>query len=237
MFFQSCAMDASGVIGGTWPMRQALRAFALNRDAADVVPQLSVVLTGAGSLRHFIKHASRAALIIALAQGVWVPSALADQIALLDYSKVDFLNGRQFYSEVDRARIASALATVPGDAAKGMGTDFAIMGDASGAFSAPGTTERIYLIQKEAPVAIDPFPKGPAPLLLESAFMNMGEISMAVDVAALNDKGQATVQQTLTDVLLDSCENEGGTKMRKAAIVSVGPDGFTAEPRDIGCGS
>lgn len=201
--------------------------------------------------------------------------ALAQQTALLDYGNDDFVTGRQFYSEVDRARIATALDSVANDATRAMGKDFVILGDAAGAFSAPGTQEHIYLIQKEAPVAIDPFPKGPAPLLLalkddgiagvwtlpadgqyqrlvaaadgngdgrsevllEGAFMNMGELNMSVDVATLDDKGQATVQQTLSEVLIDSCENEGGTKTRKAATVSVGPDGFTTEQRDIGCGS
>lgn len=85
---------------------------------------------------------------------------------LLDYRDAAFLSGNPFYSQAERAEIAAALKEAPDGLADDLGEDFALRGDATGAFTASGATERITLVQEEAAVAIEPFPDAAAPVLV-----------------------------------------------------------------------
>lgn len=77
-----------------------------------------------------------------------------------DGSDMDFRFARQSYSETFQQRIATTLTALPDEAVKEMAKKFTILGDAKGAFSAPRAEERIYLIQRETSVTIDPSPRG-----------------------------------------------------------------------------
>ncbi len=109
------------------------------------------------SMRHAL-----AVLPMSLAAGL----VLAQPEPLLDYRDTAFLTGSAYYSQAERRQVAKAVKTGPEALVRALGDDFAILGDADGAFSAPGRTERIYLVQKRAPLAIQPFPDGPPPALV-----------------------------------------------------------------------
>jgi hypothetical protein len=102
--------------------------------------------------------------LIALALGA-VPAAAAEIV--LDYRRPGLRDARPSIGEAERARVARALAEeAPPAIREDMGPSFAILGEGRGAFTGPGAEERIYLVQRKAPVAIEPFPNEPAPVLL-----------------------------------------------------------------------
>jgi hypothetical protein len=191
---------------------------------------------------------------------------------LLDYRDNAFLSGNPFYSAQERAAVETALKRGPNEVAEQFADDFAIRGDASGTFSTDGADERIYLIQQEAAVAIEPFPDEAAPLLLvmsgnepiafyalpddvqyqrlvavadidddgrdevflESSFMNMGQMTMSIDIASLASGTNAEIVQRIDEVYLDGCENPVGAKVRKAMTISVA-DGIKSETFEDSC--
>ncbi|MGV7031482.1 hypothetical protein [Methylobacterium symbioticum] len=93
------------------------------------------------------------------------PATAAPQL-VLDYRNPQVWARWPSYALAERAVVARALEGAPEAIRSDMGRSFAILGDARGAYTAAGVRERIYLIQRAAPVAIDPFPNAPAPVLL-----------------------------------------------------------------------
>lgn len=91
---------------------------------------------------------------------------LAAPRLVLDYRNPAMREAAPRHSPAERAEIARALEGAPAPLRTDMGTTFAVLGMARGAFTRPGAQERIYLIQRAAPAAIDPFPNAPAPALL-----------------------------------------------------------------------
>ncbi|WP_062228146.1 hypothetical protein [Aureimonas frigidaquae] len=210
-------------------------------------------------------------LILAAALALGILPARADE-TLLDYRDAAFLAGSPYYSAADSRMIKAALAAAPGNAAKRLADDFVLRGDAAGSFSTAGAQERVYLVQAEAAVAIDPFPDAPPPLLvvmrgtdaagihvlpdgvqyqrlvaaadtdgdgldevfLETSFMNMGQTSMSLDVAALLADGGARIVESVTEVYYDGCDNPAGARERKAATISL-HDGIQVERFEEGC--
>ncbi len=85
---------------------------------------------------------------------------------VLDYRDPAVRAGEPRHGPAERAEIARALNGAPAALRSDMGKSFAVLGTARGAFTRPGARERIYLIQRSAPVALDPFPNAPAPVLL-----------------------------------------------------------------------
>lgn len=108
----------------------------------------------------------RRAIGIGLIPAMILATTSAHATDIVDYRDHSFLVGSPFYSQVDRQKISDALKKAPGDPSGQMGNDFAILGDADGAYTARDANERIYLIQSAAPAAIDPFPQGVEPVLL-----------------------------------------------------------------------
>lgn len=72
-------------------------------------------------------------------------------------------------------------------------------------------------------------------ILLETAFVNMGQSTVALDVVRLDEAGSAVVENTLTDVLFDGCEAPVGPRERHASTVSATEAGFVAERFGEGC--
>lgn len=202
-----------------------------------------------------------------------VAPALAADETVLDYRDHAFVAGSPFYSAADRTRLGSLMKEGDAAAARDMGDNFAVLGDAEGAFTGKNASERIYLIQKSAPVAINPFPQGPAPallvtrggkfaaifrlprnvqyqrlvaaadgngdgrdeVLLETTFMNMGQMVSSVDVVGLGGNGDARVTQKLPEVHVDACDNPSGKRERVAATIAIGAGGFEARPHAQKC--
>ena len=216
-------------------------------------------------------------LAAGLCAGVLVLSAapaLSQETVVLDYRDQAFLMGQPFYSQPERRQIAAALKKAPGELSQEMGTDFAVLGDVEGAFTKADADQHLYLVQAAAPVAIEPFPDAPAPVLLvteggrfaasyrlpkevqyqrlvaaadgdgdgrdevllEAAFMNMGEALTTVDVVELGTEGAARTRQQLQSVYDDSCETGAGEKKRTASTVSIEGGRFVARAYDVGCG-
>ena len=78
---------------------------------------------------------------------------------------------------------------------------------------------------------------GIADVLLESSFMNMGQIVSSVDVFDLSG-GEAKLLQSLPEVFSDACENPAGEQTLSASTISPGPDGLlVAESHALDCPS
>ncbi len=91
--------------------------------------------------------------------------AASDTKPLLDYRDAAFRERRAEYPASERERITRALAG-QSDLRQEMGETFVILGDARGAFSRAGASARVFLVQTKAPLAIEPFPDAPAPVLV-----------------------------------------------------------------------
>ena len=109
-------------------------------------------------------HFMKTTMFAFAALGSSVLPAAAD--VLLDYRDEAFRSGSPYYSAPERNVVGAALQKAPGEVAKRFSEDFALLGDASGAFTEPGSHEQVYLVQEKAAVAIEPFPDTGAPLLV-----------------------------------------------------------------------
>jgi hypothetical protein len=109
----------------------------------------------------------RLAVTLALAGIGLAGGALAETRPVLDYRDQAFSTREPRYSPSERARLDRAMAEqAPASLRDEIGRTFVVLGDAAGAFSRQGARERIYLVQASRPVAIDPFPKAAAPVLV-----------------------------------------------------------------------
>jgi hypothetical protein len=94
------------------------------------------------------------------------PAAKAQEV-LLDYRDPAFSMGSPFYSEAEKRTVAEAIgADGPDDVKMDFAKGFVLLGDREGRFAPDGEAGRVFLVQGEAPVAIEPFPQAPAPTLV-----------------------------------------------------------------------
>jgi len=91
-----------------------------------------------------------------------VSAAVAQDDILFDYRDPDFRMGQAFYSASERQTIAAGL---DGEIASELGPEFVVVGDAEGSFTDGATGQKIYLLQSQPAVALEPFPDEPAPVL------------------------------------------------------------------------
>lgn len=109
----------------------------------------------------------RPILAAGLALALAVPALAQEPGPILDYRKPATRDAPAASAAADRGRVAEALAAeAPPALRQELGPAFVVLGSAAGAFTAPGARERIHLVQEKAPVAIDPFPKAAAPVLV-----------------------------------------------------------------------
>lgn len=156
-------------------------------------------------------------------------AAQAEGEVLLDYRDTAFTSGQAFYAQPDRRRIAALLKTASPEAARDMGETFAILGDADGTFA--NGSGRVYLIQSRAPAAIEPFPNGPAPVLLvtgqgEAAqlFRLPPDVQYQRLVAAADGNGDRR-----DEVLLEASFTNMGQTTTALDVIRLEADG-TAKP-------
>lgn len=103
-------------------------------------------------------------------------------------------------------------------------------GRVTGSFAIPA--EHRY---QRIAASVDTDRDGRREVLLETSFYNMGQLSIAIDLAALEGSG-VTIRQSLGDVLRDSCDNPRGTREKVASVITLGPDGrLIATPRTQPC--
>ena len=58
-------------------------------------------------------------------------------------------------------------------------------------------------------------------VFLETSFMNMGQTTMSVDVAAIGTDGTTKIVETIHEVYVDGCDNPVGERLRTASTISV----------------
>ena len=68
-------------------------------------------------------------------------------------------------------------------------------------------------------------------VFLETSFVNMGQTTTSVDVAAIGTDGTAKIVETLNDVYVDGCDNPVGERLRTASTISV-EDGLNTQSFD-----
>ena len=71
-------------------------------------------------------------------------------------------------------------------------------------------------------------------VFLETSFVNMGQTTTSVDVAAIGTDGTAKIVETLNEVYVDGCDNPVGERLRTASTVSV-EDGLNTQSFDEPC--
>lgn len=95
----------------------------------------------------------------------------------------------------------------------------------------------LAVIEGDKPVAVLPLAKdtqyqrvagaadvdgnGTSELMLETTFMNMGQISTALDVVDVGKAREPVVVQTLKEVYFDGCENPRGERSRSASTLTI----------------
>ncbi len=110
---------------------------------------------------------TRSILAPILALALAAPASAREAGPILDYRAAATRDAPAASSAADRDRVARALAEdAPPALRRELGAAFVVLGSAPGAFTAAGARERVHLVQETAPVAIDPFPKGAAPVLV-----------------------------------------------------------------------
>ncbi|GJD94825.1 hypothetical protein [Methylobacterium iners] len=172
---------------------------------------------------------TRLPLVLLALVAAGAPAAAAEIV--LDYRKPALRDAQPSRSEAERARVARALTEAPPAIREDMGPTFAMLGEGRGAFTAPGADERIYLIQRRAPVAIEPFPNAPAPVLLvlgptgPARFYRLAKADQFQRLAAIADAGR----DGRDEVLLESSFTNMGETVTDLTAVRLDPAQGAAE--------
>jgi len=111
-----------------------------------------------------MKTVSRVLAALAVVLPLAIPAHAEDGI-VLDYRNRQFRDATPAANAADKARITTALASVPGDAAKALGKDFVVLGQAKGKLAKAGDVE-FFLLSLKPPVAAEPFPKTAAQVVV-----------------------------------------------------------------------
>ncbi|GJD54499.1 hypothetical protein [Methylobacterium dankookense] len=149
---------------------------------------------------------------------------------VLDYRNPQVRTQWPSYAPAERAAVARALEGAPEAIRTDMGRSFAIIGDARGAYTTTGTRERIYLIQQKAPVAIDPFPNAPAPVLLvlaEGAAPRFYRLTTKAQFQRLVASADAD-RDGRDEVLLESTVMNMGQSISAVTVLRLDPATETA---------
>jgi hypothetical protein len=91
--------------------------------------------------------------------------AQAQDGVILDYTKQGFATAKPAVDPADKARVTSALASVPSDAVKALGKDRVVLGHAKGKSPKAGDVD-FFLLSQRPPVAAEPSPEAPAQVLV-----------------------------------------------------------------------
>ena len=91
--------------------------------------------------------------------------AQAQDGVLLDYTKKGFLSAGPTVDAADKARVSSALALLPSDAVKALGSGRVLLGHAKGKAPKAGDVD-IFLLSQKEPIAAQPFPEGPPQVIV-----------------------------------------------------------------------
>lgn len=84
--------------------------------------------------------------------------------------------------------------------------------------------------------AVDADRDGRGEVLLETAFYNMGQSVISVDLVGLGADGGVAVRQSLKEIVVDTCDNRVGKRERRASTIALGDDGkLVATPHSQRC--
>ena len=111
-----------------------------------------------------MKTVSRVLATLAVALPLAIPAQAEDGI-VLDYRNRQFRDATPAANAADKARITAALAAVPGEAAKALGKDFFVLGQAKGKLAKAGDVE-FFLLSLKPPIAAEPVPKTAAQVVV-----------------------------------------------------------------------
>lgn len=111
-----------------------------------------------------MKTISRVLATLAVVLPLAIPAHAEDGV-VLDYRNRPFRDAAPAANAADKARVTAALASVPGDAAKALGKDFVVLGQAKGKLAKAGDVE-FFLLSLKPPVAAEPFPQAPAQVIV-----------------------------------------------------------------------
>jgi hypothetical protein len=89
----------------------------------------------------------------------------AEDVMLLDYRDARFRDAPPGVNAAEKARLATALASLSNEAVKALGSDYVVLGQAKGVLAKAGDVD-FFLLSLKPPVAAEPFPKTAAQMVV-----------------------------------------------------------------------